>query len=206
MPQLPAIPEGFRSRADQKKFLKPEPWLKPPSTSHHRSRSLSQLGVETEECVYFRSTPFTLTNPAFRHGPITFQKSEIKGGSLLTESPVFDLAAFQSAIGGVGDLSEVLAPEEARDNSDEDDESHMADEVTAWFKEFGFETHGELIVAEKPSDRNLDRTSWDSACSMGTTLSMPLIIKTDLADSAAEPQKSLTTSSVHDLTVDYSTY
>ncbi|KAK5992538.1 hypothetical protein PT974_05949 [Cladobotryum mycophilum] len=176
MPQLPPIPEGFRPQQPENKHLSK-------SSFHHRSRSLSQVGVETDECVYFRSTPFTLTNPAFRHGPIIFQKSEINRDSLVAESVEEDVdwAAFQTAImGGAGDLDEIFPEEKVEAEAEaEDDESNIADEVTAWFEEFGFETHGELIVSEKIPERNPDRSSRDSAGSLGSAASTPSTINTE---------------------------
>lgn len=176
--QLPTIPEVHLAtqRNAQNSQLRPRP----------RSRSMTQGAKERNEYMCFRSTPFTLTTPAFRHGPIIFQKTGLSRQAAVAEDVDEDVdwAAFQMAIlGGAGDLSDVFPPAK---NEGEYDDGEIADDMTAWFDEFGFETHGELIAGSRPTTAHRS-TQRDSAGSL------------DLAESVASSPSTVNTESDSEL-------
>ena len=98
-------------------------------------------GEEDEEYYYLKSTPYSITAPCFKHGPISFAKSEIGRGPK-TMDDTLDWTAFQMAILGAGEF--------LPDMYDEGD-SRYADELRDWFHDFGFETHGVLIPEVWPA-------------------------------------------------------
>jgi hypothetical protein len=104
----------------------------------------SLLPVETEEYIYFKSTPYSLTTPGFRHGLISFAKSEIGKGAR-TMDDTLDWTAFQMAILGGADYF-------TNDNCDEED-SKYADEIKKWFATFSYDGCGNLIPEDFPSPR-----------------------------------------------------
>ncbi|KAL7791302.1 hypothetical protein V8C37DRAFT_382637 [Trichoderma ceciliae] len=175
MPLLPPIPEGFRSASDSKRSSK--------ASGHRRSRSWNHASEAKDEAIYFNSTPFTMTNPSFRHGPIVLSDAGSRDSVATTETIEeeydVDWTAFQTAIlgGARGDL-DGLFPEEMMQADEE--EGKIAEDVTTWFEGFGFETHGELIASENSSQKKSDRsTQRDSAGSMTSAASTPSTVQTD---------------------------
>ncbi|CAM1504730.1 Fc.00g023210.m01.CDS01 [Cosmosporella sp. VM-42] len=150
--KLATIPEVMVTTPDNRQ-------LKP--STNRRSRKKSLKSEQNDEFFYFQSTPYTLTHPGFRHGPITFPKAEVGKGAK-TMDDTLDWTAFQMAIlGGAGDLFPDTSLEE---------DSKQAEDIISWFDSFGFETHGKLIPEEKSSQR-------DSAQS--TVSSSPSTIESD---------------------------
>ncbi|KAF5240864.1 hypothetical protein FANTH_9385 [Fusarium anthophilum] len=91
--------------------------------------------------IYLLSTPYTLTQPSFRHGPIVLSKAD-EGRGLESMDDTLDWRAFQIAIqGGVGDFFQVM--------SNEQDEEEVED-IISWFDTFCFETHGVLETEDVP--------------------------------------------------------
>ncbi|KAK2468438.1 hypothetical protein BFJ63_vAg17741 [Fusarium oxysporum f. sp. narcissi] len=94
-----------------------------------------------DKCIYLMSTPYTLTQPSFRHGPIVLSKADV-GRGIESLDDTLDWEAFQIAIqGGVGDFFQ--------DISKEQDEEEV-EEIISWFDTFGFETHGVLVTEDVP--------------------------------------------------------
>ncbi|KAG9258145.1 uncharacterized protein F5Z01DRAFT_320060 [Emericellopsis atlantica] len=108
---------------------------------------------EDDEFYYLKSTPYTLTVPSFRHGPIAFAKSDLGRGAK-TMDETLDWTAFQMAILGAGEF--------LPDMYDEGD-ARYADDLQTWFADFGFETHGQLVPESwPPSPPSSSRSSISS--------------------------------------------
>jgi hypothetical protein len=108
---------------------------------------------EDEEFYYLKSTPYTLTAPNFRHGPIAFAKSDLGRGAK-TMDETLDWTAFQMAILGAGEF--------LPDMYDEGD-ARYGEELREWFGDFGYETHGQLVPeAWPPSPPSSSRSSVSS--------------------------------------------
>lgn len=124
--------------------------LKPATNKQSRSKRILKP-EEDDEFFYFKSTPYTFTNPSFRHGPIIFSKAEV-GISAKTMDDTLDWTAFQMAIlGGAGDLFPDTSVEEDR---------QQADDIASWFDSYGFETYGKLIgMNSRDSARSLRSSS-----------------------------------------------
>ncbi|XEU97752.1 hypothetical protein FSHL1_003038 [Fusarium sambucinum] len=125
---LPSIPEvlGTTAANSQPKSPSDEPATEPTKPSIE----------ETDEYYYLKSTPYTLTKPSFRHGPITLAKAEVEKG-IKKMDDTLDWTAFQMAIlGGAGDLFPDMSI---------DEDTKQVEEITSWFDTFGFETYGALI-------------------------------------------------------------
>lgn len=119
-----------------------------------KTTSGSLQGEENEKFFYLKSTPFSITSPCFRHGPISFAKSEIGRGAMMMDETL-DWTAFQMAILGAGEF--------LPDMYDEGD-SRYADELKDWFHEFNFETHGVLIPETwPPSPRSSSHSTVSSS-------------------------------------------
>ncbi|PNP58510.1 hypothetical protein THARTR1_01526 [Trichoderma harzianum] len=171
MPLLPPIPEGFRSASDSNRSSK--------ASGHRRSHSWNHASEVKDETTQYNSTPFTRNSPSFRHGPIVLSDAGSRNSVATVEAVEgdrdVDWTAFQTAIlGGAAEDLDGLFPEEPVQADEE--ESHMAEEVTTWFEGFGFETPGELIASEKKSERSAQR---DSAGSMTSAASTPSTVETD---------------------------
>lgn len=150
-PPLP--PKNPRRYAPPTKGL---PHIPTNENAKRRKGSTTLKPEEDDEYLYLKSTPFSLTTPYFRHGPIAFAKSEIGKGAL-TMDETLDWTAFQMAILGAGDfLHEVY----------DDGDSKLVEDVMEWFGDFGFETHGHLIPEDSPpSPRSSSRSTISSAAS-----------------------------------------
>ncbi|KAK3950480.1 hypothetical protein QBC32DRAFT_264565 [Pseudoneurospora amorphoporcata] len=127
LPPLPTIPEGITSSM-----------LTPTSTS--------SPGFASDACnddyVFLKSTPYTVTMPSFRHGPIRIPKPEPPINQLAANAEDgLDWVAFQISIGsGIGDFDsdplDYSRPSDA--------ELNERDDIIAWFSGFGFDGHGAL--------------------------------------------------------------
>ncbi|KAL7939675.1 hypothetical protein V8C35DRAFT_287339 [Trichoderma chlorosporum] len=172
MPLLPPIPEGFRSASDSNRSSK--------VSGHRRSHSWNHASEIKDEPIQLNSTPFTRASPTFRHGPIVLSDAGSRDSVATAEAAEgehdVDWTAFQTAIlGGAKADLDGLFPEEPVPTDEE--EGHLAEDVTTWFEGFGFETHGELIAADqKKSERSAQR---DSAGSMTSAASTPSTVQTD---------------------------
>ncbi|KAG4275390.1 hypothetical protein FPRO04_14408 [Fusarium proliferatum] len=119
--------------------------------------------------IYLMSTPYTLTQPSFRHGPIVLSKADVDRGVEAMDDAL-DWKAFQMAIqGGVGDLFQ--------DMSKEQDENQV-EEIISWFDTFYFETHGVLVTEDVP-DLEFEPGSSMRPSSYSTLSSTPSTIATD---------------------------
>ena len=104
---------------------------------------------QSDEYVYLDSTAFTVTMPAFKHGPIRLSKADLPIGKLAAAvDDTLDWTAFQMAIiGGAGDFfsepTDYSRPSEA--------ELDELDEIYTWFESFGFESAGGLVKAQQRS-------------------------------------------------------
>jgi hypothetical protein len=142
-----------------------------PSLPNRRwsKRQSVQGGLQNEEnddYLFLKGTPYTLTKPLFRHGPITLSKADM-GKVVMTMDDTLDWTAFQMAIlGGAGELF----PDEFEEEDDK-----MAEDLTDWFGGFGFESLGGLVVAEQPvSSRSSSRSTMSSIQSTDQDLPIPL--------------------------------
>ncbi|KAH7233946.1 uncharacterized protein BKA55DRAFT_523124 [Fusarium redolens] len=128
---LPPLPEIMVTSADKTQIESLDDDVAFDST-HMRTK-------EKDEFIYLKSTPYTLTQPSFRHGFITLSLPRLDRGAKTTDDTL-DWTAFQMAIlGGAGELFQ--------DTSYEED-IQQAEEITSWFDTFGFETYGELITED----------------------------------------------------------
>ncbi|EGR47172.1 uncharacterized protein TRIREDRAFT_122666 [Trichoderma reesei QM6a] len=175
MPLLPPIPEGFRSATGSNRSSG--------ISGHRRSRSMNNALEVKDETVQFNSTPFSMTTPPFRHGPIvlsdTGSRSSVATVEATEDEHPVDWTAFQTAIlGGASADLDGLFPEEVAQPDEE--EGHLAEDVTTWFEGFGFETHGELIASDKSSQQKSERSAQrDSSGSMTSAASTPSTVQTD---------------------------
>ncbi|PSS08610.1 hypothetical protein M430DRAFT_61775, partial [Amorphotheca resinae ATCC 22711] len=131
-------------------------------------------------CIALSSTPFTLTSPLFRHGPIRLEQRKKKSS---LEKEALDWTAFQIAILGTTD--------EDHEGSDEAqlDEAEL-DDITLWFSDFGFGVG--RLVKEKPKrkrikvylkDGNAQKRTWRGR------LGKDIVIKDDLEEVPIEGVK-----------------
>ncbi|KAH7001363.1 hypothetical protein EDB80DRAFT_90346 [Ilyonectria destructans] len=130
LPPLPKTKTATRSKA--------------PMKAPKRIRGQCEPNLKAEEkdgVLYLKSTPFTLTQPQFRHGSITLPKAE--SHQAVTMDDTLDWTAFQMAIlCGAGDLFQDLTIEE---------DAKQVEDITTWFGSFGFETYGEMIREDVPA-------------------------------------------------------
>lgn len=134
-----------------------------------RDRPVDVLEAEQkEEFLYLQSTPYSLTKPMFKHGPIALSKAAM-GEAAMTMDDSLDWTAFQMAIlGGAGEFTSGQVEEDA---------GRMAEDLTVWFDSFGFETHGEMILGDAPPQRVSGCGSMVS-CSSGRASDVELPIPT----------------------------
>ncbi|KAF7561349.1 hypothetical protein G7046_g2799 [Stylonectria norvegica] len=160
---MPSIPEVMVTTPDNTQLE--------PSTNTRSQEKQTLSPEENEEFLYLKSTPFTLTKPAFRHGPITFSKAEVGKGAR-TMDDTLDWTAFQMAIlGGAGDFLH---------DASYDDDSKQADEVASWFESFGFETEGDLVREPLSSSRDSSQSTLSSTPStVDTDSELPIPVGTE---------------------------
>ncbi|KAF5027695.1 hypothetical protein F66182_179 [Fusarium sp. NRRL 66182] len=177
-PQLPPKnPARFAGEPHQALPSIPEVMVTSPNNKQQESvadgPAPENIGIkfeENDEFFYLKSTPYTLTKPSFRHGPITLSKAEV-GKGVKTMDDTLDWTAFQMAIlGGAGDLFPDMSNEE---------DTKQVEEITSWFDTFGFETYGVLIPEDEPPPTRVPsmRSSSRSTLSVSST---PSTIDTDV--------------------------
>lgn len=105
--------------------------------------------------VFLRSTPFTMTAPAYRHGPIRLAKADLcPDPKLGADDGGLDWTAFQMAIlGGAGDYftdsEHIIRRQEAED----------AEAICEWWDDWDFEGHGSLVACDHRSARASSSTA-----------------------------------------------
>ncbi|KAL7924059.1 hypothetical protein ACQKWADRAFT_287134 [Trichoderma austrokoningii] len=172
MPLLPPILEGFRSPPGSNRSSN--------ISSHRRSRSCNHASEVKDDMITFTSTPYTMANPSFRHGPIVLSDASSRD-SVVTAEVVEEEQHFVdlSTLSGISkeDLEELIPEEPALPDEEED---KMAEDVAEWFDEFGLNP-GELITdSEKSSEKKSERsTQRDSAGSMTSAASSPSTVQTE---------------------------
>ncbi|KAH6960469.1 hypothetical protein DER45DRAFT_159978 [Fusarium avenaceum] len=162
--KLPSIPEIVAAGTLR---TQSEP---PASTTTPKTANIKM--DENDEYFYLKSTPYTLTKPSFRHGPITLSKAEA-GKGVKTMDDTLDWTAFQMAIlGGAGDLLQDMSSEE---------DTKQVEEITSWFDTFGFETYGVLVPGDMPKPESEPEPTPSMRSSAHSTLSStPSTINTDV--------------------------
>lgn len=130
-PLLPSIPEVSP--------LTPSPTLAPLPTSNPPEAPPQPAQTH----ILLPSTPFTLTSPNFRHGPIRVARILNSHHDLLSPEPAeepLDWTAFQMAIQGT--MNDARAVDDA-DDEWEADEAEI-DDILGWWQSFGFDGFGRL--------------------------------------------------------------
>ncbi|KAK3329059.1 hypothetical protein B0H66DRAFT_467436 [Apodospora peruviana] len=133
LPPLPTIPEVIATG--------PENVVLSPT-----SVPGSAAKINKDDYVFFPSTPYTLTMPTFRHGPVRLAKADLPIGKLAAAvDDTLDWTAFQMAIlGGAGDFFS-----EPTDYSRPSDaELGEQDDILTWYADFGLSGMGALVSAD----------------------------------------------------------
>ena len=139
LPPLPTIPEIVTTGPEE---ATPAPTSALPTPLSANSKAHS------DDYVFLRSNPYTLTMPAFRHGQIRLAKADLPIGKLAAAvDDTLDWTAFQMAIlGGAGDFfsepTDYSRPSEA--------ELDELEELVSWFGSFGFQGSGAMIGPSQP--------------------------------------------------------
>ncbi|KAB5578489.1 hypothetical protein GE09DRAFT_1089930 [Coniochaeta sp. 2T2.1] len=145
LPHLPSIPEVMVTTPENFTLIASTFSTQPPQPILPTSR----LVEEDPPYINLPSTPYTLTVPAFRHGPIRLAKADIALSShssklaTATVDDSLDWTAFHMAIlGGAGDsvFGESTDYSRRADGMEEDE----LDEICEWFAGFGFSGYGRL--------------------------------------------------------------
>ena len=106
-----------------------------PARSHRTGESSGNASPESmQNSAVLRSTPYTLTSPLLKHGPIRIDRK--KANPL--EEDALDWTAFQMAILGTMD-------NDPNDSLERDPNEAELDDITDWFSSFGFGGPGALI-------------------------------------------------------------
>lgn len=146
LPPLPTIPEGITSAM-----------LTPTSASSPGFGSDASNG----DFILLKGTPYTVTMPSFRHGPIRIPKPEPQINQLAANAEDgLDWVAFQISIGsGIGDFDsdplDYSRPSDA--------ELNERDDIISWFSDFGFDGYGTLRTeptVEEQIERRLVRQEY----------------------------------------------
>lgn len=103
----------------------------------------SQNIVADSNYLFLQSSPFSVTSPRYRHGPIRLAKSDFIADVKVGAEEGLDWTAFQMAIsGGAGDwLSE-------SDDTIRRREAEEVDELVDWFGSLNFKTPGNLVTQD----------------------------------------------------------
>lgn len=174
MPLLPPILEGFRSPPGSNRSSN--------ISSHRRSRSCNHASEVKDDMITFNSTPYTMANPSFRHGPIVLSDTSSRDSVSTTETgedqrAVNDLSTLS------GSLSEEMPDVKPVEQSSQDEEERkMAKDIADWYDDLGVGSPGGLIISdsEKSSEKQSDRsTQRDSAGSMTSAASTPSTVQTE---------------------------
>lgn len=163
----------------------------PPLPPNPIERKLN--AAEDEANIYLRSTPYTMTQPSFEHGPITFSKAEVGKGAMKMDETM-DWTAFQMAIlGGANDIGDIV---------DDYEDTRLADDLVEWFDDHGFEDWGRMINEdeamreledEEPSEaelHDLKATTAPQAArgSISSASSSTSSLSSDMSATSAAPQ------------------
>lgn len=147
LPPLPTIPEVMVTGPDGtlKRDQQPQqPGIQSRAATVQQMQEMRQAKV-TDEFVMLHCSPYTMTMPTFRHGPIRFARSELNvldPKQLADET--LDWTAFQMAIlGGAGDLFSDSVDFTRMTDADE------ADEIASWFEGLGVGSVGHLASSEE---------------------------------------------------------
>ncbi|KAI1774735.1 hypothetical protein F4818DRAFT_71749 [Hypoxylon cercidicola] len=127
---LPSIPESSVASATKVDL---------PGQNFEGSRNI----VANSNYVFLQSSPCSITNPRFRHGPIRLAKSDLIPDMKVGADEGLDWTAFQMAIsGGAGDwLSE-------SDDTIRRREAEEIDELVDWFGSMNFKHTGGLVTQD----------------------------------------------------------
>jgi len=146
---FPSPPRPTRSRASSRatQFLPTIPEVSPltmiPNQNLHPIPKLPPAHLQpVQTYILLESTPFTLTSPTFRHGPIRLERI-LKYPQELSPEPEeepLDWTAFQMAISGT--MDDMTSPNDAN-NEWEANEAEIGD-LMKWWESFGFEGFGRL--------------------------------------------------------------
>ena len=133
LPPLPTIPEIVTTVPEE---------TAPPGSASSSSKAHS------DDYVFLRSSAYSLTMPAFRHGQIRLAKADLPICQLAAAvDDTLDWTAFQMAIlGGAGDFFSEPT-DYSRPSETELDE---LEELVSWFGSFGFQGSGSLIGPSQP--------------------------------------------------------
>lgn len=120
----------------------------PKSPVSHQHHGLVLLPTED---IYLASTPFTLTQPGFGHGPTRLPINDLPIAKLAAAvDDTFDWTAFQMALlGGAGDTSNEPADYSQSSEADLDG----VEDLSTWFEELGFDGAGRLIKPPRTAGR-----------------------------------------------------
>lgn len=146
LPPLPTIPEVMVTGPDGtlKRDQQSQQHGAQSQGTTQQMQEMRQAKV-TDEFVVLHCSPYTMTMPTFRHGPIRFSKSELNvldPKQLADET--LDWTAFQMAIlGGAGDLFSDSIDFTRMADADE------ADELAEWFEDLRIGTIGHLASSEE---------------------------------------------------------
>lgn len=185
MPLLPPIMEGFRSPSGSNRSSN--------ISSHRRSRSCNHASEVKDDMITFTSTPYTMANPSFRHGPIVLSDAGSRDSVTTVEAVeeeergAVDLSTLSGK--STEELEDVIPGEQI---SPDEEEGQMADEVADWYDGLNLGSPGKLISDSEKSEKKSDRsTQRDSAGSMTSAASTPSTVQTE---AEAELQTPVTTS------------
>ncbi|KAK6068843.1 hypothetical protein SCUP234_10956 [Seiridium cupressi] len=100
------------------------------------------------EYIFLPSTPYTMTAPLYRHGPIRIAKADVRPDPKLGADDGLDWTAFQMAIlGGAGDYfndgEHIIRRHEAEDIKT----------LCDWWDDWGFSGYGDLVTRDDQSPR-----------------------------------------------------
>ena len=146
-----------------KRYTKELPALPERSSRRQTATTDNLKGEEDEEYYYLKSTPYSMTTPSFRQGPIAFPKSEI-GKGVRKMDDTLDWTAFQMAIIGADEFLPDIY---------DDGDGKFADDLKTWFKGFGFDTYGELVPEDEPPSPRDSLDSGSSVASADNDLPIP---------------------------------
>lgn len=147
LPPLPTIPE---SASASPVAVNPKHFKQLRKQSVRRGPEMKQAKV-TDEYIYFPATPFTVTMPTYRHGPVRLSKADVR-----LRSPVqpfvdetLDWTAFQMAILG--------APGDFMGDSDDGEDEKQANDLMHWYEDFNLGHGGKMLVSKEEEDKYMVR-------------------------------------------------
>ncbi|TLD33650.1 hypothetical protein PspLS_01388 [Pyricularia sp. CBS 133598] len=150
LPPLPTIPE---SATTSPVAVNPKPFKQLRKKSVRRGPEMKQAKV-TDEYIYFPATPFTVTMPTYRHGPVRLSKADVR-----LRSPVqpfvdetLDWTAFQMAIlGNPGDFM---------GDSDDGEDEKQANDLVDCYEDFNLGHGGKMLVSKDEEDKYMVRADF----------------------------------------------